>query len=456
MRPADNIHNQIKKLQLKASADLDKRVHDEISQALAHSEKIEPAHAELTAWRTIMKSRMTKWAAAAAVIIIAVIVGINHFIGPVNVTSVALADVLERIEQAQAFMYKMRVTTSVGMFTGKPAETIEIEMDYTITISNEYGMKWETETTDHNTGKTMTQIMYIRPGQKAAIMIMPEMKKYMQMEFDDDLVARTKKQNNDPREMIKQIMGCQYTELGRSVIDGKEVEGFHTTDPAMFAGMGENIKYTLWVDAKSWLPVRCEMDFKMGEQMQASSVIYDYQWDIPVAASDFEPTIPEDYTPLSSEAIRMPSMSEEAAIEGLKFFVELSGQYPKKLDMLNLAMEFAELKKKELAELKKGEASKDAGRKSKGEPNQVELEKVIKETMETMQPIQSLSLFYMSLVQGKKEPVYYGESVGPNDADKVLLRWKVSEGQYRVVFGDLTTVDITAEKLAEIEELQPK
>ncbi|MCJ7778813.1 MAG: hypothetical protein MUP16_10930, partial [Sedimentisphaerales bacterium] len=413
----------------------------DFSETLAQTEQ--PKHYVL--WEYIMTSKVTKLAAAAG-IIIAVIVGINHFIGPVNVTSVALADVLERIEQAQAFMYKMRVTTSVGMFTGKPAETIE--MDYTITISNEYGMKWETETTDHNTGKTMTQIMYIRPGQKAAIMIMPEMKKYMQMEFDDDLVARTKKQNNDPREMIKQIMGCQYTELGRSVIDGEEVEGFHTTDPAVLGGTGENIKYTLWVDTKSWLPVRCEMDFKMGEQMQASSVIYDYQWHIPVAASDFEPTIPEDYTPLSSEAIRMPSMTEEAAIEGLKFFVELSGQYPKKLDMLNLAMEFAELKK--------GEASKDAGRESKGEPNQVELEKVIKETMETMRPIQSLSMFYMSLVQGKKEPVYYGESVGPNDADKVLLRWKVSEGQYRVVFGDLTTVDITAEKLAEIEEFQPK
>ena len=421
----------------------------DFSETLAQTEQ--PKHYVL--WEYIMTSKVTKLAAAAG-IIIAVIVGINHFIGPVNVTSVALADVLERIEQAQAFMYKMRVTTSVGMFTGKPAETIE--MDYTITISNEYGMKWETETTDHNTGKTMTQIMYIRPGQKAAIMIMPEMKKYMQMEFDDDLVARTKKQNNDPREMIKQIMGCQYTELGRSVIDGEEVEGFHTTDPAVLGGTGENIKYTLWVDTKSWLPVRCEMDFKMGEQMQASSVIYDYQWDIPVAASDFEPTIPEDYTPLSSEPIRMPSMTEEAAIEGLKFFVELSGQYPKKLDMLNLAKEFVELKKKEFAELKKGEVSTDAGRKSKGEPNQVELEKVIKETMETMRPIQSLSMFYMSLVQGKKEPVYYGESVGPNDADKVLLRWRVSEGQYRVVFGDLTTVDITAEKLAEIEEFQPK
>ena len=44
--------------------------------------------------------------------------------------------------------------------------------------------------------------------------------------------------------------------------------------------------------------------------------------------------------PLSNEAIKMPSMSEEAAIEGLKFFVELFGQYPKKLDMINLMQEF--------------------------------------------------------------------------------------------------------------------
>jgi len=400
----------------------------------------------------IMKSRFTKLAAAAAVIIIVLFVGLP-FVGKKH-HGVALADVLAKVEQAKAFMYKMHINMSGSMMTGKPGEITE--MDYTITISKDYGWKWETDTNVPNTGKTITQTMYILPGQKSMIMIMPEMKKYMQMEFDDEFIARTKKQNNDPREMIKQIMGSQYTELGRSVIDGKEVEGFHTTDPAMLGGAGENIKYTLWVDTKSWLPVRAEMDFKMGEQMEANGVIYDYQWDIPVTASDFEPVIPEDFTPISSEAIKMPSMSEEAAIEGLKFFVENYGQYPKKLDMLNLAKEFTELKTKEFVELQKGEASTDAGRKSKGEPNQVEFEQGIKKTMEIMRPIQSLGMFYMTLVQDKKEPVYYGESIGPNDADKVLLQWKVSEEQYRVIFGNLTTVDITAEELAELEALQPK
>ncbi len=39
MKPADNINDLIKKLQLKASADLDARVHDDISGALAGNEK---------------------------------------------------------------------------------------------------------------------------------------------------------------------------------------------------------------------------------------------------------------------------------------------------------------------------------------------------------------------------------------------------------------------------------
>ena len=391
----------------------------------------------------IMKSKMPKLAVAAAIIIV-ILVGLPFLSH--KKSGVALADVLAKVEQARAFMYKMKMTMSGATMTSMPAG--EQQMEGAVIISNDYGMKMEIDMTDPNTGKKMTQQMYIVPDQKMVVSIMPERKKYMRMEFDDDLLARMKKQNNDPREMIKQIMGCQYNELGRSVIDGKEVEGFHTTDPAMLAGAGENIKYTLWVDAKSWLPVRAEMNFKMGEQIEASSVIYDYQWDIPVEARDFEPVIPEDFTPISSEAIKMPSMTEEAAIEGLKYFVELSGQYPKKLDMLNLTKEFAELQK--------GEASKDAGRKSKGEPNQVEFEQGIKKTMEIMRPIQSLSMFYMSLVQDKKEPVYYGESVEPGDGGAVLLRWKISDNQYQVIFGDLTTADVTAEQLAELEALQPK
>jgi outer membrane lipoprotein-sorting protein/predicted house-cleaning noncanonical NTP pyrophosphatase (MazG superfamily) len=448
MRPADNINELIKKLQLKASAELDKRVHDDISAALTESEKTKSVQPEPNIWRTIMKSRIIKLA-AAAVIVIAVLAGLPFFSG--NGSGVVLAGVLERIEQAQAFMYRMKMTTTGAMMSGMPAGK-KIEMEGTIIISNEYGMKMEMTMTDANSGREeMNQQMYILPDKRTAIMIMPKHKKYTRMEFDDDLLARMKKQNNDPREMIKQIMGCEYDELGRSIIDGIEVEGFRTTDPAFYGGAMESVELTLWVDVEKWLPVRTEMDFKMSEQMQMHGVIYDYQWDIPIDVGEFEPVIPEDFTAFPTEGMKMPSMSEEAAVEGLKFFAEIFGQYPKKLNLMNLMQEFSALKD--------SENLTDAGLKLKEEMKQMtkdEDDEHLKKVMEMMRQVQSLGMFYMTLVQDKKEPAYYGESVGPDDADKVLMRWKISDNQYRVIFGDLTIKNVPAEELAELEELSPK
>ncbi len=393
-----------------------------------------------------MRSRFTKLALAAAVIIVVVLAGLP-FVGKKN-QGVVLADVLAKVEQAKAFMYKMKMTMTGNMISKIPSA--KQEMEGSITISNEYGMKFEMEITDPNTGKKMTQQMYILPAQKAAFMIMPETKKFMKMEFSDDLLARMKKQNNDPREMIKQIMRCQYTELGRSIIDGKEVVGFHTTDLAMLGGVTEtaDVNYTLWVDTKSWLPVRADMDLKMNELMKIQYIIYDFAWDIPVNITDFEAVIPEDFTAFPTEGLKMPEMTEQAAIEGFKFFADILGKYPNSLNMISVMKEFSEIKN--------SQNLTEAGLKLKEEMKSLDKEKNIDKAMNIRRPVQSLAMFYMSLVQDKKEPVYYGESVGPNDTDKVLLRWKTSEGQYHVIYGNLTVADVTTEKLTELETPQPK
>jgi hypothetical protein len=46
---------------------------------------------------------------------------------------------------------------------------------------------------------------------------------------------------------------------------------------------------------------------------------------------------------------------------------------------------------------------------------------------------------------------YYGKTVGPNDKNKVLLRWKLDNGKYQVIFGDLRAETVTAERLRELE-----
>ena len=377
----------------------------------------------------IVKTRFIK-IAAAAIIFIAVLAGVPFI---TNDTGVVLADVLEKVQQARVFMYKMKMTMTGNMTPGMPTGLTDI--DYTVTISNEYGMKMEMETTVENTKTKIYNITYLLPNQKKIISVLPDNKQYMEMNFDEDYAARAKQQSNDPRDMIKRILQSNYTELGQKTIDGVRVEGFRTTDPAFAGGLMESIDLTLWVDVERWLPVRTEMDFRMNEQMQMQGVIYDYQWDIDVDAVDFEPVIPEDFKAIATD-LQMPKMNEEGAIEGLRFFAENSGKYPKKLDMMNLMQELSSL------ETLDGRA--DTGIKS----NEENLQK----TVETMRPAQSLMMFYMTLLQEKKEPVYYGESVGPDDAEAVLLRWKVSEGRYRVIFGDLLALDVTAEELAELEK----
>jgi outer membrane lipoprotein-sorting protein len=280
----------------------------------------------LSIWRTIMKTRITR-IAAAAVIIIAVLTGLP-FLGD-NGTGIVLADVLEKVEQVRAFMYRTKMTTTGNLTTGMPSEE-----EIAVTVSNEYGMKWEVDMSYPNIGKKLTQQLHVLPDQKMVITIMPETKQYMRMELTDDWLARMKKQNNDPREMIKQIMNYEYIELGKSVIDGVEVEGFQTTDPTYFGGTVEEGTSTLWVDVETWLPVRFEVDFKMGEQTSVHSVTYDYQWDIPVNASEFQPIIPEDFTAFTG--IKMPVNSEQAAIEGLRLFAEMSGRYPEKITPVGL------------------------------------------------------------------------------------------------------------------------
>jgi outer membrane lipoprotein-sorting protein len=455
MRPADSINGLIRKLQLKASADLDARVHDDISAALAGYEKTQSVRSESSKWRAIMRGKTARLA-AAAVILIGVLVLTSVFVETNE--SVVLAGVLERVEQAQAFMYKGKMTITGDMF---PAGKQEIQT--TMIISNEHGMKYEMNMgiPDPNTGKAMTQQMYILPNRKLVLSLMPERKKYTRMKLDDDLLARMKKQNNDPREMMKQILGCEYTELGRSEIDGIEVEGFETTDPKFSAGMAEDVNIKLWVDVETWLPVLWEMDMTMNEQMKVHGVISDFQWDIPVVASDFEPVIPEDFTSMIDDGYKMPSMTEEAALEGLKFFADMSGQYPKKIDMISLMREFTALNagegragarlklKEELKQMAKGQ---DLTKAAITKTMEARIKARVTKRMEMRRPVQSLGMFYMTLVGDDKEPVYYGETVGPDDADAVLMRWKVSDGQYRVVFGDLLTSDVTPEELAELEK----
>jgi outer membrane lipoprotein-sorting protein len=389
--------------------------------------------------RLIMKSTMAKLA-VAAVVVLAVVAALSLWTGT---KEVVLADVLAKVEQVQAFMYKMTMH-----MTGPMQNTALRDANYeaTMLIANEYGMRMDITMTDPNTGQTTEQKMYVLPAQKMIVQLLPQMKKYMRMELDESMFDKVKKQSYDPRMMIKEVLAAQYEDLGKSVVDGVEVEGFRTTDPAYIGGMGE-VDVTLWVDTKTWLPVRMDMNMKVSEQMQMQATLHDFQWDVPVAADEFASVIPADYTPGPGDGIKIPAMTEETAVAGLKLWTSFLDKYPESLNIVTLMQGMQAFQKSETpAALKfREEIQQIQGDEARGQ-----------KIVEYMMPLQMLGGFYMTLVQEQKDPAYYGKTVTPGDAGQVLLRWKTADNEYRVLFGDLHGATVTAEKLAELEANLPK
>lgn len=364
--------------------------------------------------------------------------------------SIALADVYTKVMQAQAFMYKMSMTmTGMGeMMTGQP-DAGAMTAEGTVIISAEYGMKMENymqvQTPDGGT-QNLTQLAYMLPNDKIIVSIMPEQKTYQKVELTDQMLEETKKQNNDPREMIRRMMNCDYISLGQSEINGVKVQGFETTDPAYSGGVGDS-RTVLWVDINTWLPVQSEAFVSIGEKMTIEIIISDFQWDVPVYPEDFAYIIPDDYNDAGS--MKMPEMTEEAAIEGLQLYSKCFGEYPEKIDMVSLVPSLMK-KIKELMDNPKTEYAREFVQKMQ-EAKDAGDQAVRQQSQQIFTPVTSLAMFHMKLAQDKKDPAYYGDRVTLQDTDAVLMRWKTDTGTYKVIFGDLSVGEMTYEDLKAIE-----
>ena len=439
MRSADNIEKLVKNLDLgiDTNAQTDQAVLRELLDAQTKSMKQQPAYALPNIRRTIMKSPITKLA-AAAMIIIACLTGL--FLLTSTGSGIALADVLARIEQVKAYRYQTSLTTDGESASG---ESMNFENHSTTWISRDYGSKTVTETIDPNTGAIInTEEKYVLPQEKVSINLFHKDKQYTRKELDETRIEEIQKENNDPRNLIKEMLNYEHTSLEKSVVDGKNVEGFQVTLPDYYGGTGESVQcdVQLWVDVKTWLPVKVEMGATYRDiPAHLLFVVNQYQWDIMIDATQFKPVIPADYT-LRQTQKGLPK-NEETALNGLKLFADTMGYFPKSPALIDLISELGKF-------VKSDEYLKDLEGLSKDESKQ--------RYLELFHPFLGFGGFYIELVKEKKEPVYHGNIVTPEDSDQVLMRWKVSDNQYRVIFGNLHAETVTAETLAELEKLLPE
>lgn len=435
MTSENNIEEKLEKLAQAISPDdtLIENVMSRIDAEPVAGSYISPAR---NIWRTIMKSPITKLA-AVAVIIIVCLTGL--ILWKSTGSGIALADVLTKIEQATGYMYRLRSTITKQQNTSKWAYTVLITPD---------GIKSTLEMMDPKpkNKKFVAPEMYLLPKKNALIAVSHETKTYIRMKFEDTLLEDYKERYNDPAAIIKQILSCNHTNLGKSVLDGIMVEGFQTTDPAYKPGFfglfgqadlgsePEKVDVKIWVDVNTFLPVRSEEDVLEKDGTYIHEVSSDFRWNVPAGEAGFEPEIPDDYKSVGGVGdINVPALNEENTINGLKLFANLAGEYPD-----NLSRETFYEKAKKLT-------GSDAT--SWKDLTDDEKTKITNDYYILKRPGE----FYETLVLDEKEPAYYGETVGPDDADKVLLRWKLGDGRYRVIFGDLHADTVTTEALKKLE-----
>jgi hypothetical protein len=441
MKPPEDIKKYFQKATLSTNPDRHEVVFEKILSAHEQANKIEPATNRISLGRIIMKSPVSK-IAIAALIVIACIIGLTMFD---KTSSIALANVLTQIEKISTYMYEMDMTTEGQVIADR---TIEVKMHGTTIYSHEFGQKVIMDMNAISQGNTMRQEIYMIPKDKVVIQIMPAQKTYTRMEVDDDYIEKIKDQSYDPGKIIGQVLSCKYNSLGITTKDGKTVEGFQTNDPNYAGGMYSTVDIKLWVDVKKQLPVRLEMNFKLEGQPNASvsGIIYNFQWNMPVVASEFEPLIPDDYKSATSGSIKMPSNTEEAAIEGLKQYVEFFGNYPKEMNLITLISQMSKIT----------DVNSPAATKLKEKLTGLSHEERSQILLETTMSIAGAANFYMLLVTDQKDPAYYGGIVAPGDSNQVLMRWKMSDKDYRVIFGDLKAETVTSETLAVLEKTLPK
>lgn len=520
MNSEKNIDVQLEEL-ARAVASKDSFVQDVMSRIETSSDKPQKQSIKIYVVRRFFMKNTFKLAAAAAIILGAL--GGLHFLSPSGSNGVVWADVVQRVRQANAFSYQMQLIT-----TGQPLPDANslANMDATIWIAADNRMKMEIKLKGLHSFTS-----FLLPDQKKMVYVWPETKMYLEIELVDEAITQkylSDMKQKDPREWVQDVVNSQHQSIGKTIIDGVEVEGLETTNPAIPAGGSKKTFSRLWVNVETGYPVQLESEEDLNDgKTHRRSVIHNFQWYLDANAAGIEPNIPSDYTALPkgqmkeytndgktrvsrigfitpgsqqnpdataasepnipSEHTAMPKPDEPSAIAGLRTYLELTDRYPDDLNVMTLVngmlpaikamgdkilVENFNLDPNQLKGLSQEEVAKkvqefctnqykglspeEAAKKAqeflpKSAQLQKQAEDMMKKSKAWSESIQSLAMFYMTLVQQVKDPAYYGKTVTPGDAKSVLLRWKTSDTTYKVIMGDLSITEMSSEQLKQIE-----
>jgi hypothetical protein len=347
----------------------------------------------ISIWRTIMKSPITK--IAAAVVIISGVLIVMHFAG-LSTATVTFADVIKPILNAQTAVLDIIIGEEEA---GGPVIHDQIKGPFIRrTLSN---MEDVVSIIDLKAMRILSLTVSKKEAAYVDLKGLPSMPNYL--DTLRNIVSE-----------LQETPAFEVEELGKQEIDGQEAVGFLARHP--------KAEVTIWADPETALPVRIE---QVSGQMKI--ICKNVKFDVPMDESLFSMDVPDGYK-LQEVELDLMGATEEEFIEGLRIRAEVfgGGQFPDSVAVEDFVKEAPSMEKKiDALELSDDE----------------ETEQGLKITRH---------LLFIRFFKGQGEWHYAGNGVKLGDSETAIF-WYRPEGSetYRVIYGDLRVEDVAPENLSE-------
>jgi hypothetical protein len=235
--------------------------------------------------------------AASAVLLFGLYLGAEIANVPVA-RGVVWAEVSDRMAQADRFMFRLAVRISAGPQTGEAPGSVgadgkAVAMAF---FFSTVGTRW-----DLYDGESLGSSIVMPVEADSGIAINYHEETWSRIpQAADVLAGAVTSPVEDPETWVRRFLERERTELGRSAVDGIEVEGVEVIDPpTQFGpGNGSGLRMAgigrLWVSVESGLPVRIELE-QEGDSARVSWIL-DFRWGAQVEIDAFDATVPDGFT----------------------------------------------------------------------------------------------------------------------------------------------------------------
>ena len=398
---------------------LDEKILNAALSAREEYKRTQSAQTQPKIWRIAMHSKLTK-IAAAALIALAAIIGINQFAGG----SITFADVIKPILNAR--------TVVLDYVIGEGPDALEMH-DIVIgsrirrTVSNIDKTKILDPRVRHIVSNMdHTMILDLEDARMLTLISLGVTKIASYSDIQGTGLEGTGSVLDFVRNVVSRVKDnpdADIQDLGEKEINGQKAVGFYVK--------GFHDGLTIWANKKTSLPIRIEIT-----EGKTSTVIKNIEFDVPLEESLVSMEVPAGYTmkDIAIHTTEVPApdnhwsnATEEDLVESLRIWAEiiLDGAFPDAIGTDHFIKQAAVLGYK-LGSLRLpvSEGEQLIFTFSKG----------------------TIFLQEIELFGGKWG--YAGKGVKLGDADKIIL-WYQPQGSntYRAIYGDLRVAEVAEEDL---------